>query len=121
MSKEVGDLGERLAADYLAQAGYEILERNWRFHRAEVDLIARHENVIVIVEVKLRHGQYFGPPQVFISKKKQRLLAFAASAYQEQLDHAGQVRFDAVAITQDRVGNYRIQHLPDAFFPGLYG
>ena len=75
-----GEWGEQLAARFLEDKGLRILERNWRFSRAEIDLIAEEGEVLVFVEVKTRTSDYFGPPERFVSARKRQLLADAALA-----------------------------------------
>ena len=60
---ELGKKGEQLAVDFLQKKGYTILDRNWRFKKAEVDIIAQKEQILAIVEVKTRSSNYFGNPQ----------------------------------------------------------
>ena len=60
---ELGEIGEEMAVEYLLDKGYIILERNYRFDRAEVDIIAQDNEQIVIVEVKTRTSDFFGDPQ----------------------------------------------------------
>ena len=65
--------GEQIAQNYLSNLGYKILETNWRFQKAEVDIIAKEHNYLVFVEVKCRSSNIFGDPQTFVSEKKQML------------------------------------------------
>ena len=67
---ELGKIGEQLAIDYLLKNGYKIRERNYRYLKAEVDIIALKENTLVAVEVKTRTSNYFGNPEDFVTKKK---------------------------------------------------
>ena len=69
-----GEQGEQIAQNYLTDLGYIILERNWRFQKAEVDIIAKEGDFLVFVEVKCRSTDTFGEPQTFISEKKQSIL-----------------------------------------------
>lgn len=111
---ELGKEGEQQAIQYLRQKGYRILEKNYRFKKAEIDIIAQKGDVLVIVEVKTRSTDYFGNPEEFIDKKKIKLLVTAADHYVIDKDIDVEVRFDIVAIL--RKGNsYEIEHLEDAF------
>lgn len=114
-----GQKGEVWAQDFLQAKGYHILASNWRFSRAEVDLIAEHGDLIVFIEVKMRSSEVFGRPEAFVDRKKQRLLAAAAAAFCEQRAHFGEIRFDVISILLDAHGQPQIAHLTDAFFPGL--
>jgi putative endonuclease len=116
---EIGKSGENLAKEFLIQQGYTFLASNWRYSRAEVDLIFLHETLIVFVEVKTRSSDYFGRPEAFVDKKKQKLLASAAAVYCERNNHVGEIRFDVISIVQNRDDTFKIDHLKDAFFPGL--
>ncbi|RZJ30771.1 MAG: endonuclease [Flavobacterium sp.] len=112
---ELGKLGEDLAVKFLIREGYAILERNWVFSKAEIDIIAQRENVLAIVEVKTRSDTGFGLPQDFVDRKKIRLLVKAVDAYVTGLDLDVDVRFDIIGI--HKVDNeFVITHLPDAFF-----
>lgn len=112
---ELGKEGEQLAADYLIKNGYEIKERNWRFQKAEVDIIAQKNNTLVAVEVKTRSTDFFGNPQDFIKQKKINLLVSATDEYVNKNNLNVEVRFDVIAIVKNGM-NYEIEHLKDAFF-----
>ncbi|MCB0572129.1 MAG: YraN family protein [Phaeodactylibacter sp.] len=116
---EIGKTGEELARRFLEGEGYRILETNWRYSRAEVDLIAMDGQALVFVEVKTRSTDAFGRPEEFVSLKKQRLMAMAAGAYMEAIGHYWEVRFDVVSILYRSEADYELRHLKDAFFPGL--
>ena len=112
---ELGNWGEDIAIDFLVEKGYEIKERNWRFKKAEVDIIAKIENTLVAVEVKTRSTDYFGNPQDFIKPKKIKLLVKAVDAYVNRNDLDIEVRFDVIAIVKTQ-NEIKIEHLEDAFF-----
>jgi putative endonuclease len=113
-------LGEQLAAHYLRANGYTILERNWRVNRAEIDLIVRKNDTLIFVEVKSRSTAHFGPPEAFVSKRKKRLLASAASAYMQTSGYEWAIRFDIVSVLLQPGESPLIEHFEDAFFPGLF-
>ena len=69
--------------------------------------------------MKLRKNTDFGPPEAFVDEKKQGLLTRAAIAYCEANDYEGEIRFDVISIIGEQGKSYEIQHLEDAFFPGL--
>ena len=83
-----GQKGEQMAADFLEKNGYKILETNWRFMNLEADIIAEKSKILVIAEVKTRKSNYFGEPESFVTKQKQKNLIKTANAYIErkQLD-----------------------------------
>ncbi|MES2428673.1 MAG: YraN family protein [Bacteroidota bacterium] len=114
---DLGRHGESLAKAYLEQAGYEILDENWTHGKAEIDLIAYKDKVIIFAEVKTRTGNSFGEPEDFVDTRKQKLLADAADEYIYLMDHQGEVRFDIIAILFDNSKNYKLNHIEDAFWP----
>jgi putative endonuclease len=120
MSKahQLGKKGELIAQKYLLNKGWTILESNWRYSRAEVDLIAKDGPVLVFVEVKTRSSDYFGLPEEFVMEDKESLLAGAASAYMEKTGHDWEIRFDIIGIVFHNEQQYELKHIPDAFFPG---
>lgn len=112
---ELGKLGEDLAVDYLKKNGYTILDTNWTFQKAEIDIIARKEDTLAIVEVKTRSSLDFGLPQDFVKPKKIQLLVKAINAYVIERDLDINVRFDIIAIHKEGK-SFAIEHLIDAFF-----
>ncbi|WP_461450874.1 YraN family protein [Mucilaginibacter sp.] len=114
---ELGRKGESLAKTHLESAGYEILDENWTHGKAEVDLIAYKDKVIIFVEVKSRTGNGFGEPEDFVDERKQKLLVSAADEYIYLMEHAGEVRFDIISILFDKQANYTLKHIEDAFWP----
>ena len=114
---ELGRKGELMAKRHLEQAGYEILDENWCHGKAEIDLIAYKDKVIIFTEVKTRSGNAFGEPEDFVDNRKQRLLAAAADEYIYLMNHQGEVRFDIIAILFKNDENYKLNHIEDAFWP----
>lgn len=114
---KTGEKGEDLAKLFLLKKGYSILELNWRFSRAEVDIIAKDKDILVFVEVKTRSTAIFGDPALAVNAKKQQLLTDAASAYMDQIGHEWEIRFDIISVIL-RQDEYDLQHFQDAFFPG---
>ena len=110
-----GNLGEAIAETYLCSLGYEILERNWRFSKSEIDLIAKHEELLVFIEVKTRTYDYFGPPESFVSEHKELLIHEAASAYMDKINYDWEIRFDIIGILLDSNGTHKLEHFKDAF------
>lgn len=111
---ELGKKGEQLAIDYLVENGYSIVEKNYRFQKAEIDVIAQKENVLAVVEVKTRSTDYFGNPQDFVNPKKIKLLVSAIDNYVTEKDLDVEIRFDIVAIIKQK-NVFKIEHLKDAF------
>jgi putative endonuclease len=112
---ELGQLGEDLAVDFLQKNGYEILDRNWRFQKAEVDIIAQKKDVLAVVEVKTRSSLEFGLPQDFVNPKKIQLLVKAINEYVVSKDLDVTVRFDIIAIHYTKA-NIDIEHIEEAFY-----
>jgi putative endonuclease len=111
---ELGNKGEKIAADYLIKNGYAILEQNYRFLKAEIDIIVKNGDVIIGVEVKTRTSKYFGNPQDFINSKKIKLMVSALDNYVVENDLDVEVRFDIIAIIKEK-NTFQIDHLKDAF------
>jgi len=116
--QELGQAGEKEAADYLTAAGYVILERNWRFVHKEIDIIARQGNDLVIVEVKSRRAPVLETPEQAVHKTKQRFLISAANCYVRFKRIPLEVRFDIIYVVYDR-GKPDIRHIRNAFYPTL--
>ena len=112
---ELGKLGEELAVAFLEENGYEILETNWVFQKAEIDIIAQKENVLAVVEVKTRSSIEFGLPQDFVKPKKIQLLVKAVNEYVISNDLEVEVRFDIIAISKEEK-EFKIEHIEDAFY-----
>ena len=112
---ELGKLGEELAVEFLRKNGYEIQETNWTFQKAEIDIIAKKENTLAIVEVKTRSSLDFGLPQDFVKPKKIQLLVKAVNEYVVTKNLDIDVRFDIIAIHKEGK-NFVIEHLTDAFY-----
>ncbi len=122
-TKDIGDRGERIAAEYLEGKGYRIIERQYRFERAEVDLICFEPSAdyaeggdLVFVEVKTRTGLGFGRPEEAVTEEKKRNLIKAAEAYLHENRMDGMpCRFDVVAVVLGG-GAPEITHFKDAFW-----
>lgn len=112
---ELGKLGEELAVEFLQKEGYEILETNWIFQKAEIDIIAQKDDIIAAVEVKTRSSLEFGLPQEFVKSKKIQLLTKAINEYVISNDFDVNVRFDVISIYKNGK-NVEIDHLIDAFY-----
>lgn len=112
---ELGKKGEQLAVDFLLKNDYDIIERNYRFEKAEVDIIAKKNDVLAIVEVKTRSTADFGDPQDFVKPKQIKNLVKAVDEYVTVNDLDVEVRFDIIAIVKEGKG-YSIEHLENAFY-----
>lgn len=112
---ELGKKGEQLAVDFLLKHNYAIVERNYRFEKAEVDIIAQKDDILAIVEVKTRSTADFGDPQDFVKPKQIKNLVKAVDEYVTINDLDVEVRFDIVAIVKEGKG-FTIEHLENAFY-----
>ncbi|WP_210462169.1 YraN family protein [Rufibacter roseolus] len=110
----LGKLGEQAAEAHLTTLGYQVVERNYRYKRAEVDLILVKEKTLVLVEVKTRSTHQYGFPEEAVSSRKEAMLQLAADYYIEQHQWPHDVRFDVVSILW-RQGQPEILHIEDAF------
>lgn len=115
-SHKLGRIAEDLAVDYYRKKGYEILARNFRYKRAEVDLIVLKQDTLVAVEVKARSTDFFGSPQSFITQKKIKLLCMAIDAYVQQRNLDVEVRFDVMSYLRIK-GRWVCHPIPNAFYP----
>ncbi|MEQ8555927.1 MAG: YraN family protein [Cyclobacteriaceae bacterium] len=106
-----GKYGEDLAVSYLEKQDYEIIERNYRHGRGEIDLIGIHKNqLLVFFEIKLRKNSDFGPPETFVTSNQERLIMEAAEQYLLDIHWMKDIRFDIIAIQGEK-----IDHFQDAF------
>ncbi|WP_406628700.1 YraN family protein [Ornithobacterium rhinotracheale] len=97
---EFGKLAEDYAAEKYRKNGYEILAQNWYFHPAEIDIIAKRDNVLAIVEVKARHSEIFENPEDSVTRAKKKRLIAAADAYIQENDLDVECRFDIAVVTK---------------------
>lgn len=112
---QLGKKGEQLAVDFLLKKGYQILERNYRFDKAEVDIIAKKGQTLAIVEVKTRSTSDFGDPQDFVKPKQIQRLVKAIDEYVNENKLELEVRFDIIAIVSNGK-TIDIEHLENAFY-----
>ena len=110
-----GQEAEQLAADFLVQKGFRILERNFRHKHCEVDLIVLKDNWLVFVEVKMRSSVAFGHPEIFVDSSKRHNVRRASRHYIFSRNWNGNIRFYVLAITKDGSGE-SILHIEDAFW-----
>ncbi len=123
-TRQIGDLGEQLAVDYLTQQGYTVIARNYYAAHHEIDIIARYGAYICFVEVKTRRSSEaakYGRPAAAVSYTKQKRLITAAEQYLRQNPGCGQPRMDVVEVyLPDGIPEperaERIVHMPGAFY-----
>lgn len=112
---DFGKIAEDMAADFLQKNGYKILTRNFRFQKAEIDIITEKDDLIIIVEVKARSTDVFMLPQEAVTKTKIRSIVLAANHYMEEYNKQNEVRFDIISVLPDENKNLIIHHITDAF------
>jgi putative endonuclease len=115
MKKELGNRGEDIAAKYLQQQGYRILQRNFRSRYGELDIICAQQGILVFVEVKTRTGTSFGSPEESITATKQAHIRKVALIYLDTYPQTfREIRFDVIGILMEG-SEPRINHLVAAF------
>lgn len=116
MSKkaELGAEGELLAAEYLQSIGYEIQHQNYRYKLAEIDIIAKHDQLLIFVEVKTRTKTNFGFPEEAVDDKKAAKVGEGAEHYTFENNWDGDIRFDIISIVVGETTE--IEHFKDAFY-----
>lgn len=110
---KLGSQGEDWACQYLRGQGYEIACRNYRYGRAEIDIVARKEKLLIFVEVKTRTNLSHGEPEEAVTAGQVSRLRKAAEYYIYTTDWVHDVRFDVIAISLG--GERHLEHLRDAF------
>lgn len=116
---DLGHKGEDMAADYLQQEGYCILERNWMNNgRKELDIVATKDDVIVFVEVKTRRQGSVTSPIDAVDARKQHRICLAADSFLKAFRVDLPCRFDVVCIIYNDKAS-RVEHVEDAFRPRL--
>lgn len=112
---ELGKEGEQVAVNFLQQQGYTILQTNYVYLKAEIDILAQKGDTLAVVEVKTRSSIEFGLPQDFVKPKKIQLLVKAVNEFITLNNLDVHTRFDIIAIHKQN-GSHKIEHLEDAFF-----
>jgi putative endonuclease len=110
---ELGKWGEALAAEFVEKQGYEILERDWKSGHHDLDIIARDEDTLVIIEVKTRRNRLFGDPEEAIDYKKRLSLQSAINHYLKSHRIKIPVRFDVISIVGMIGSTPEIDHIKD--------
>jgi putative endonuclease len=95
---EFGKAGEQLAAEWLEQRGFQLISRNWKSGRYEVDIIASRNGILHLVEVKSRHDDLFGKPEDWVDRKKGMHLLSAGEVFQQKHPEWDQVQYDILSI-----------------------
>lgn len=117
-TRELGDLAEGLAQDYLRKLGYEIKATNWYHGHLELDIVAQDGDELVIVEVKARSGLRYEHPSEAVTNTKIKRIVEAADAY--IIEHKSELdtRFDVITVIFFQQG-HELEHFKDAFYPTM--
>lgn len=112
---DFGKQAEQHAVEYLESKGYRIVAKNFRYQKAEIDIIAEYENLLIIIEVKARANNLFIEPYEAVDKRKIKLIVSAADAFLRENPYESEVRFDIVSIIREEGNQLKIQHIENAF------
>ena len=119
-TKTLGDAGEDVATTYLQNKGYNILAKNFRYSRfAEVDIIAKIDDIVIFVEVKTRRSQKYGTPAEAVNIQKQHKIFKAATKFLKDNNLFDiSCRFDIIEVFASNEGeaaSYKVNHIQNAF------
>lgn len=114
----IGKKGEAIAFEHLKKKGFEILEVNWRYKKAEIDLITQKDDLLIVVEVKTRTSEEFESPKEAVTIGKQKNIVKAADAYIQEKEIDLECRFDVVSVLI-LPNETSVEHIEDAFHPLL--
>ena len=117
-SHNLGKKGEDLAVEYLKNAGFKILFRNWVWGKNEIDIIAENKDFIVFAEVKTRSDDFQMHPITAITRAKQKSIIWAADGYIGKYNIDKESRFDVITVIK-KIEDYEIDHIENAFYPTL--
>ncbi len=111
---DTGKQGEKLAKEHLENNGYQILETNYRYKKAEIDIIAVKNEILAIIEVKTRTSTHFGEPESFVNNKKIKLILEATNAYINEKDIDYEVSLDIISVVIGKTNE--INHITNAYY-----
>ena len=112
---DFGKRGEQIAVDFLINKGYKILARNYRYQRAEIDIIAEKDGILSVMEVKSRTHGFLEDITAAINRKKIGLLTLATNQFVVENDLDVEVRFDILLVVKEKE-RYTVEHLENAFY-----
>ncbi|MBV2165635.1 MAG: YraN family protein [Kaistella sp.] len=112
---DFGNLAEDLAVEYLEKKNYRIIARNFRYQKAEIDIVAEFENLIVVAEVKARSYNTVIEPQEAVTKKKIKSIVMCTDFFMQDRTIDKEVRFDIITVLPDEKGVLQLTHIEDAF------
>lgn len=113
--KIFGKAGEQMAVAYLIREGYTILHRNYRFGKAEIDIIAEKDEVMAVIEVKSRSSELFEAITKTLKPSQIRRLVLAADHYLQENELEHEVRFDIITVLK-KEGGLQLEHIKDAYY-----
>ncbi|MFQ3212537.1 MAG: putative endonuclease [Marivirga sp.] len=113
-TKQIGDKGERMAESILLQKGYEVLEKNFRHKRSEIDLICLQNDLLVFIEVKTLQNEEFHHPEDKVDQGKINKIIEGADAYIHAINWEKDIRFDIISINLSNPEKHL--HIEDAFY-----
>lgn len=111
---DTGSKGEKLAQEYLIANGYTILETNYRYKKAEIDIIASKDETLAIIEVKTRTSTHFGEPESFVNNKKIKLILEATNVYINEKNIDYNVSLDIISVILAK--ETEINHIENAYY-----
>jgi putative endonuclease len=113
---EFGKSGEQMAAEWLIVSGFQLISRNWRFGRYELDIIATRNDVLHFIEVKSRRDDHFGNPEDWVNWKKGKHMLTAGVAFQEKYPKWVQIQYDILAILLSADGKQDVFFIEDVYW-----
>jgi len=114
--RDTGILGEKLAKGFLKKRGYRILETNYRCPQGEIDIVAKHRDSLVFIEVRAKKSSEFGSPEESITPAKRERMRATASHYRQTHNKLPSLwRIDVVAVELNQNGKLsRIELIENA-------
>ena len=112
---DFGNLAEDLAVEYLEKKNYRIIARNFRYQKAEIDIVAEFNGIIVVTEVKARSYNTLIEPQEAVTKKKIKSIVMCSDFFMNERKIDKEVRFDIITVLPDEQGVLQLNHIEDAF------
>lgn len=112
---DFGNLAEDLAVEYLEKKNYRIIARNFRYQKAEIDIVAEFDDLIVVTEVKARSYNTVIEPQEAVTKKKIKSIVMCTDFFMQARTIDKEVRFDIITVLPDEKGVLQLTHIEDAF------
>jgi putative endonuclease len=113
---EFGEAGEQMAAEWLEQQGFQLISRNWKSGRYEIDIIASRDGILHFIEVKSRHDDQFGKPEDWVDRKKGNRLLSAGEAFQNKYPAWTNVQYDIFSILLTSDGKRDFFFIEDVYW-----